>query len=206
MENGKCKMRNGRSKMKSVRNFALYTLHFTLVVFAALAAKAATLTLSPGLTPVGGDGAIVEAAALVSTNATATATVMAVYALPVYSPVERVTVVTNDVLTLVTNSVVERVFSPSVTSNFTVNVVYGVATTNYYNVVTNTTVALLPRPGPVVALTNLTVEVTSTVCVTNDLFSLTASGGFAETNNVNRCLLPGARLLLTGSPLTIFLR
>lgn len=184
----------------------LIAILFLFMLF-ALAAKAATLTLLPGLSaPLGGDGAIVEAAVIVSTNASATATVKAVYDLPIYSTVERVSTVTNDVLTLVTNSVVERVYSPSVTSNYTVNVVYGIATTNYYNVVTNTTVALLPRPGPVVTITNRTFEVTSSVSVTNDLISLTASGGFAETNDVNRCLAPGARLLLTGETLTIFLK
>ena len=180
---------------------ALIALVFALISYSA------TLTLSPGLSaPLSGDGAIVEAAVIVSTNASATATVKAVYDLPIYSTVERVLTVTNDVLTLVTNSVVERVYSPSVTSNYTVNVVYGIATTNYYNVVTNTTVALLPRPGPVVTVTNRTFEVTSTVSVTNDLISLTASGGFAETNGLTRCLAPGAKLLLTGSPLTIFLK
>ena len=175
--------------------------------FIALLAAAIALQLSPGLSqPVGGDGARVDAAVLVSTNATATASVSAVYELPVYSPVEHVTVVTNDILTVVTNAVVKREWSYNVTSNYTVDVVYGIATTNYWNITTNSVVAYVPRPGPVVTTTNLTVEVTSTVSVTNDLFSLTASGGFAETNGVNRCLAPGARLLLTGAPLTIFLK
>lgn len=91
--------------------------------FIAILAAAITLQLSPGLSePVGGDGARVDAAVLVSTNATATATVAAVYDLPVLGTVEAV--------------------------------------------------------------------------VTN----------FAETNGVNRCLAPGARLLLTGSEVTVFLK
>ena len=182
-------------------------LLLTLVAATAFIGYAGTLQLSPGLSaPVGGDGALVEAAVLVSTNASATASVSAVYELPVYSAVERVSVVTNDVLTCVTNAVVTREWSYNVTSNYTVDVIYGVTTTNYWNYVTNNVVAYVPRPGPVVTTTNLTVEVTSTVAITNALFSLTASGGYAETNGVGRCLAPGARLLLTGAPVTIFLR
>ena len=175
--------------------------------FIAILAAAIALQLSPGLSaPVGGDGMIVEAAVLVSTNTSATASVSAVYELPVYSAVERVTVVTNDVLTCVTNAVVQREWSYNVTSNYTVDVVYGMATTNYWNYITNNVVEYVPRPGPVVTTTNTTLEVTSTVTLTNALLSLTAASGFAETNGVARCLAPGARLLLTGAPLTIFLK
>ena len=178
-----------------------------LLVIFAFVGHAATLQLSPGLSaPLGDDGARVEAAVLVSTNATATASVSAVYDLPIYSTVEVVTVTTNDVLTCATNNVVVREWSYNVTSNYTVDVVYGHATTNYWNIITNNVVAYEPRPGPVVTTTNLTVEVTSTVSVTTALLSLTASGGFAETNGVNRCLAPGARLHLTGEPVTIFLK
>ena len=178
-----------------------------LIAALALAGVAGTLQLSPGLSePLGGDGALVEAAVLVSTNASATASVSAVYELPVYAAVERVSVVTNDVLTFVTNSVVVTNFSPSVTSNYVVTTAYGLTTTNYYTVVTNTSTAWVPLPGPVVTITNTTWEATSTMPITNSLFSITAVGGFGETNDVKRCLAPGARLLLTGAPITIFLR
>ena len=182
-------------------------LLFLFSLLLALFSYSATLSLSPGLSaPVGGDGALVEAAVLVSTNASATASVSAVYELPVYSAVESVVVTTNDVLTCVTNDVVIREWSYNVTSNFTVDVVYGIPTTNYWNYVTNSVVAYEPRPGTVVTTTNVTIEATSTVAVTNDLLSISASGGFGETNGVGRCLAPGARLLLTGEPLTIFFR
>lgn len=178
-----------------------------LIAAFAIAASAETLTLSPGLSaPLGGDGARVEAAVLVSTNASATANVQAVYELPVFAAVERVSVVTNDVLTFVTNSVVVTNFTTNVTSNYFVSTAYGLTTTNYYTVVTNTSTAWLPRPGPVITTTNTTWEATSTVAVTNSLFSLAASAGFAETNDLQRCLAPGARLLLTGAPVTIFLK
>lgn len=178
-----------------------------VALFAFLAALAETLTVGPGLAdPIGESGARVESAVLVSTNATATASVKAVYELPVYSPVRHVTVTTNDVLVCVTNDVVVREWSYNVTSNYTVDVVYGQSTTNYWNIITNKVVAYEPRPGTVTTTTNTTLDVTSFVNVTNDLFSLTASGGFAETNDVNRCLAPGARLLVTGAPVTIYLK
>ncbi len=175
--------------------------------FIAILAAAITLQLSPGLSePVGGDGARVDAAVLVSTNASATATVQAVYDLPVYGLAD--VVLTNETATLawVTNSVVVTNFSTTVTSNYVVTAAYGLTTTNYYTIATNSVAAYVPRPGAPVITTNRVLMVTSTVAVTNSLFSLTASAGFAETNDVKRCLAPGARLLLTGAPVTIFLR
>ncbi len=178
--------------------------------FIAILAAAITLQLSPGLSePVGGDGARVDAAVLVSTNASATAAVAAVYDLPVYGTVQ--TVVTNytDVLTFTTNSVVVTNFSAIAASSNTpyiVSTVYGIATTNYYTVATNSWTSWEPVPVVAGIATNNVLGVTSYKPVTNALFTLTASGGFAETNGVNRCLAPGARLLLTGAPVTIFLK
>ena len=176
----------------------------------AILAAAITLQLSPGLSePVGGDGARVDAAVLVSTNATATAAVAAVYDLPVYGTVQ--TVVTNytDVLTFTTNSVVVTNFSAFAASSNTpyiVSTVYGIATTNYYTVATNSWTSSEPVPVVAGIATNNTIGVTSYKPVTNALFTLTASGGFAETNAIDRCLAPGARLLVTGAPVTIFLK
>lgn len=176
----------------------------------AILAAAITLQLSPGLSePVGGDGARVDAAVLVSTNATATANVAAVYDLPVYGTVQ--TVVTNwtDILTFTTNSVVVTNFSAFAASSNTpyiVSTVYGIATTNYYTVATNSWTSWEPVSVVAGIATNNVLGVTSYKPVTNALFSLTASGGFAETNDVNRCVAPGARLQLTGSAVTIFLR
>lgn len=178
-----------------------------LVAAFALAASAETLTLSPGLSaPLGGDGARVEAAVLVSTNASATATVQAVYDLPVYGLADVVSTNIYETTGWITNNVVVTNFSMSVTSNFVVSTAYGLTSTNYYTVATNKVAVYVPRPGAPVITTNHIWEVTSTKAVTNSLFSLTASAGFAETNDVKRCLAPGARLLLTGAPVTIFLR
>ena len=40
--------------------------------------------------------------------------------------------------------------------------------------------------------------------VTNELVSLTASGGFAETNGLRRCVLPNAALLVTGNAVVLY--
>ncbi len=178
--------------------------------FIAILAAAITLQLSPGLSqPVGGDGARVDAAVLVSTNATATASVAAVYDLPVYGPVQTVATNWTETLAFTTNSVVVTNFSAIAASSntpYVVSTVYGIATTNYYTVATNSWTGWAPVPTIAGIATNDAVGVTGYVSVTNALFSLTASGGFAETNGVNRCLAPGARLVLTGDPLTIFLK
>ena len=47
----------------------------------------------------------------------------------------------------------------------------------------------------------LSEELTGTVAYTNDLFSL--SGGYAETNGVNRWIVSPARFLVTGDPVTV---
>lgn len=97
-------------------------------LLAPLAALAATFLAPPGLTPAPAfrHGAILTAAALVSTNASATATVKAIYTL------------------------------------------------------------------------------SGGRAVTNDLVSLAAQGGFAETNGLRRCILPSAALLVTGGPVTLY--
>ena len=99
-----------------------------IILCAALAAAAATLTVRPGLTdaPTFPGAAVLTGAAMVSTNATQSATVKAVYALD------------------------------------------------------------------------------GGKAVTNELVSLTASGGFAETNGLRRCMLPGAAFLVTGAPVTLY--
>ena len=66
-------------------------LFATIATLAAFAACAAPLRLDPGLSAPGiADGARLDAAALLSTNAVATSTVAAVYELPVYGDVETV--------------------------------------------------------------------------------------------------------------------
>ena len=66
--------------------------------------------------------------------------------------------------------------------------------------------------GAALASTNATVTATVKAvyaleggkAVTNDLVSLTANGGFAETNGLRRCVLPNAALLVTGSPVVLY--
>lgn len=193
----------------------------------AVAASAATLRIAPGLSAPGiADGARLDAAALLSTNATATATVAAVYGLPVYGEVERVYAVTNDYYTLATNTVIGTNATLDVTGLYTlatnptyqVTDIYTVQTnagivatnymyiaTNYWTVWTNSLPVMVNRPT-VSTLTNRLTDVTGYKPITNELFSLTADGGYAETNAINRWLVSPARLLLIGDPVTLIFR
>lgn len=185
----------------------------------AVAASAATLRIAPGLSAPGiADGVRLDAAVLVSTNATATATVAAVYGLPVYGEVERVYAVTNDYYTLATNTVIGTNATLDVTGLYTlatnptdqVTDIYTVQTnagivatnymyiaTNYWTVWTNSWPVMVNRPT-VSWVTNYVLEATGEVTITNELISLTAEGGYAETNRVERWIYPGARLLVDG--------
>ena len=188
----------------------------------AILAAAITLQLSPGLSePVGGDGALVEAAALVSTNAGATASLSVVYDVPTWGEVQRVETNATDVLTFVTNSVVVTNFSAFAASSntpYVVSTVYGVSTTNYYTVATNSWTAMEPRPGPSVVTTNTVQEIVGYASVTNDatIASFEVGGGNGEVWPQNGTpyaiypLAPGARLLFEcpdpAATVTIFLR
>ena len=195
-----------------------------ILILAAFTASAITLTLEPGLSAPGiADGAKLEAAVLVSTNATAMATVKAVYELPEYGTVETVTTNTADYYTLSTNTVIGTNSTLAVTDLYTLSTnptwkvtdIYTVITnagaiatnyyyiaTNYFTVWTNSWPVMANTPRTTIT-TNTLIDVIGTVAITNDLLSLTASGGYAETNGVNRWLVSPARLLVTGSPLTL---
>lgn len=199
---------------------------FTLFVFLlfAIAVAASTLRLDPGLTASDvADGARLDAAVLVSTNATATAQVAAVYEFPVYGEVESVSVVTIDHYVLATNVVVGTNLTLQATDLYTLSTnptekvtdLYEVQTnagivatnyfyiaTNYFTVWTNSWPVMVNRPT-VETTTNFSWEVTDMVAVTNELLSLTASGGYAETNAVNRWIVSPARLLVEGAPVTL---
>ena len=199
----------------------LFAITFSLF---AVAASAVTLLLEPGLSAPGiADGAKLEAAVLFSTNATATATVKVVYELPEYGTVETVTTNTADYYTLSTNTVIGTNSTLAVTDLYTISTnptwkvtdIYTVITnagaiatnyyyiaTNYFTVWTNSWPIMVNTPRTTIT-TNTLIDVIGTVAITNDLLSLTASGGYAETNGVNRWLVSPARLLVTGSPLTL---
>lgn len=195
----------------------------TLIALAAIVA----VNLQPGLNAPSTDGAArVEAAVLVSTNTSATASVAAVYDLPVYDDVEHVSAITNEVLTLTTETVIGTNETYAVTDLYTITTnptdrvtsLYNVTTnaaglseTNYLYIATNY-FAVWTNSYPVTVLTpqvsletNIVRELTGTVPITNELFTLTAAGGYAETNSVNRWIASPARLLLTGEPLTLII-
>ena len=202
---------------------------FTIIFFLfAVAATAATLRLDPGLSAPGvADGARLDAAVLVSTNAVATAQVAAVYELPVYGDVETVATNVDAYYVLSTNVVVGTNATYQVTDLYTLSTnptyqvtdLYTLATntagvvetnylyiaTNYFTVWTNTYPVMVNRPTVTIS-TNHTWDVVDMIPRTNDLFTLTASAGYAETNRVDRWIAPGARLLLTGESVTLFFR
>ena len=164
---------------------------------------AVTMHRGPGLTAPGiVDGARLDAAALISTNATATATVSAVYELPVYGEVEVVTTNTAYYYVPDTNTVIETNLTQNVTDLYTVVTNAGVVSTNYYAIATNDYEVMVNTPSITMTM-NRIIDVTGSVFITNSLISLTASGGYAETNSVNRWIYPGARLLVTGSPVNL---
>ncbi len=196
----------------------LFTITSSLFAAAAMAAAIA-VRLSPGLSaPDIADGARLEAAVLASTNAAASCTVKSVYELPVYDTVQSVSVVTNDYFVPGTNYVIGTnstlevtdlytvVSNPtqSVTDIYTVDAVgatnYYFAATNYFRVWTNAQPVMVNTPF-VTTVTNNLIGVAGTVAYTNDLFSL--SGGYAETNGVNRWIVSPARFLVTGDPVTV---
>lgn len=212
--------------MKKRKGTAMKTILTATCYLFAVAASAATLRLAPGLSaPDVADGVRLDAAVLVSTNATATAQVAAVYELPEYGTAESVTVVTNDHYVLSTNVVIGTNSTLEVTDLYTlatnptdrVTELYTVQTnagivatnylyiaTNYWTVWTNSWPVMVNRPT-VAEVTNRLIDVTGYKPITNALFSLTAEGGYAETNSINRWLVSPARLLVTGSPITLIL-
>jgi len=176
----------------------LFTITSSLFTAAALAAA---VRLGPGLSaPDIADGARLDAAVLVSTNAAASCTVKAVYELPLYETVQSVTSVTNDFYVLSTNVVIGTNATLQVTDLYTVVTNSGVVATNYFTVWTNSWPVMVNRPT-VTTVTNNLIGVAGTVAYTNDLFSL--SGGYAETNGVNRWIVSPARFLVTGDPVTV---
>lgn len=189
------------------------------LVAAIAGAESLSVRLQPGLSaPDIADGARLEAAVLASTNAAASCTVKAVYELPVFDTVQSVSVVTNDYYTpgtnyvIGTNSTLEVTDLYTVVSNPTQRVTdiytvdaagatnYYFAATNYFRVWTNAQPVMVNTPF-VTTVTNNLIGVAGTVAYTNDLFSL--SGGYAETNGVNRWIVSPARFLVTGDPVTV---
>ena len=180
----------------------LILIFLIALTFAACYGEA-TMQLKPGLTAPGiVDGSRLDAAALLSTNATATATVSAVYELPVYGEVEVVTTNTAYYYVTVTNTVIETNATTTVTDIYTVVTNSGVVATNYYEVATNSYPVNVNTPS-VTMVTNRLIDVIGTVAITNSLISLTASGGYAETNRVDRWIYPGARLLVNGESVNL---
>ena len=203
-------------------------LFATIATLAAFAACAAPLRLDPGLSAPGiADGARLDAAALLSTNAVATSTVAAVYELPVYGDVETVATNTYARYVLSTNIVVGTnatyqttdLYTLSTNPTYQVTDLYALATntagvvetnylyiaTNYFTVWTNSFEIMVDRPTVSIATTR-TWEVVGMIPRTNELFTLSSAAGYAETNGLQRWIFPGARLLVVGEPVTLIFK
>ena len=183
--------------MKKLILIFLIASTFAAHAGAVMMHREAGITL-PGIV----DGSRLDAASLISTNATATATVSAVYELPVYGEVE--IVITNTAYYYVThtNTVIDTNATTAVTDIYTVVTNSGVVATNYYAIATNSYPVNVNTPS-VTMVTNRLIDVIGTVAITNSLISLTAEGGYAETNRVDRWIYPGARLLIEGAPVNL---
>lgn len=199
----------------------------TVMMAAAMAAMAAMAEIRPlqlgeGETMWAGLGCSqIVAARAMSTNKTGTVTLKLVATAEhgwwEYAPVtnilkEAVTTVqrrtvTNDVVTAwITN----RVNSTTVQSNFWARAVNETPTNHpYANMVyvTNRVEAVIDVTNivsEVVTGTNVTLGATwrtARTVVTNDLATLTLSGGFAETNLADKAFMPGDELFATGTPM-----
>jgi len=191
---------------------------------AAMAATAElrTMELDEGdVMSAGLGGSQAVAARAMSTNATGTVTLKRVssseHGWYEYAPVTNILkksvttvqrrTVTNDVVTAwITN----RVNSTTVQSNFWARAINETPTNHpYANMVYVTN-----RVASVVDVTNIVSEVvtgtnvtlgatwrTARIVVTNDLATLSLSGGFAETNLADRAIMPGDEVFATGTPM-----
>lgn len=198
-----------------------------MTILAAMAAMAAaaelrTVQLVEGETVSAGLGASQAVAArAMSTNATGTVTIKRVAAFEhgwyEYAPVTNILkksvnnvqrrTVTNDVVTAwITN----RINSTTVQSNFWARAINETPTNHpYANIVYVTN-----RVEAVEDVTNIVTEVvtgtnvtlgatwrTARIVVTNELATLSLSGGFAETNLADRAIMPGDEVFATGTPM-----
>ena len=176
-----------------------WILTLALAAMFALADALAGAKFNPGETGELSDGAIIKGVVVASTNATQTAKVKAVYSWPIWGEA------TDSTVTTISYTVpVDRVdtltnWCDYVTETYTAS--GGV--TNYYDgitVATNRVLSVVEKP---VTNTVTRAVIVGRVSVTNQLYSITASGGVGSSTN--RVLVgAGARLLVEDAPVTIF--
>lgn len=171
---------------------------FGLMLVAAAVCSAAVFDV--GYSPDAfANGTRCVAAMVVSTNATQTATVKAVYEFPEYGVVEKIQNITHELRqTWIDNYTYQTNWCATNTEHYVV--IGGV--TNYYTDVSTWT-NKVPVWGEV-PVTNWYSKLERIGCkaVTNDLYSLTASGGVG-TNTATKLIGRGAGILVTGAPVEL---
>jgi len=182
-----------------------WILAIALAAMFALADALAGAKFNPGETGELSDGAIIKGVVVASTNATQTAKVKAVYSWPIWGEA------TDSTVTTISYTVpVDRVdtltnWCDYATANAVTNITEGGSVTNvvYYDgitVATNRVLSVVEKP---VTNTVTRAVIVGRVSVTNQLYSITASGGVGSSTN--RVLVgAGARLLIEDAPVTIF--
>jgi hypothetical protein len=154
---------------------------------------------NPGETGELTDGAVIKGVVLVSTNASATAKVKAVYDWPIWGEETRESVKTISYTVPVDKVETLTNWCDYVTENYVVDG----STTNFYEavtVVTNRVLATVEKPET----NRVTVAaIVGKRSVTNDLYSITASGGIGSSSE-KKMVGAGGRLIISGAPVTIF--
>lgn len=166
-----------------------------MLVAACAAAVSLAAPFEVGYSPDAfANAAKITGAIAVSTNASEVVTVKAVYEFPVYGKVTRQFVKQEKVEQIAWSVGTYTNWTDSVTTNYVV--VGGV--TNYYDGVIVETNAL-PR-WVTVPVTNTWTEtvLTGKRCVTNDLYSITCSGGVGQSTDA-KLVGTGAGILVTGA-------
>lgn len=176
-----------------------WIIALALAAIFALADALAGAKFNPGETGELSDGAIIKGVVVASTNATQTAKVKAVYSWPIWGEATDSTVTTNSYTVPVDRVDTLTNWCDYATKTYTVS---GSAT-NYYDgitVATNRVLSVVEKP---VTNTVKRAVIIGKMSVTNELYSITASGGVGSSTN--RVLVgAGARLLIEDAPVTIF--
>lgn len=176
-----------------------WIIALALAAIFALADALAGAKFNPGETGELSDGAIIKGVVVASTNATQTAKVKAVYSWPIWGEA------TDSTVTTISYTVpVDRVdtltnWCDYATKTYTVSG----GGTNYYDGITVATNRVLSAVEKPVTNTVKRAVIIGRMSVTNELYSITASGGVGSSTN--RVLVgAGARLLIEDAPVTIF--
>ena len=181
-----------------MKRYAIFMVLMLLAAWVALAEM-----MAPGLHGVLTGGGILKGAVVMSTNATQTATVDAVYEWPIYGSITNQTVST--VRYQETYAKVETLtnFCDYVTETSVTNITGSVTNVVYFDGIVTVTNNVLRPVTRYVTNTLVTTEIVGVKAVTNSLYSLTASGGYGASSDT-KLIGAGGRLLIKNWPVTLF--